>query len=56
MRYCPPYASARKTGRPKLDKRLKVHWKGRVRGREGMTTRGKWEERGGAQINEGLFW
>ena len=34
-----------------------VHWKGGVRGREGMSTRGnKREERGGAQINEGLFW
>jgi hypothetical protein len=34
-----------------------VHWKGRVRRREGMSTRGnKREERGGALINEGLFW
>jgi hypothetical protein len=23
MRYCPPYAAARKTGRPKIDKRTK---------------------------------
>ncbi len=23
MRYCPPYAAARKTGRPKIDKRMK---------------------------------
>ena len=23
MRYCPPYAAAKKTGRPKIDKRIK---------------------------------
>jgi hypothetical protein len=23
MRYCPPYAAPRKTGRPKIDKRIK---------------------------------
>ena len=37
------------------DDKLKVHWKGRVRGREEMSTRGKREERGEGQINECLF-
>ncbi len=25
MRYCPPYAAPRKTGWPKIDKRIKSH-------------------------------
>jgi hypothetical protein len=40
----------------KLTSEVKVHWKGRIRGREGMSTQGKREERGGARINECLFW
>ncbi len=62
MRYCPPYAAAKKTGRPKLDKRLKSPLEGKNKWKrgdvnKGMSTRGKREEeeRGGAQINECLF-
>jgi len=39
----------------KLTSVIKVHWKGRIRGREGMSTRGKQEERGEALINVCLF-
>jgi hypothetical protein len=73
MEYIPPYAAARKTECPKIDKRIKSLLEGGKRERElitqlnyplprrvkqvGMTTGGKvWEERGGAQINEYLFW
>jgi hypothetical protein len=41
MRYCPPYASARKTGRPKLDKRLKSPLEGKSKRKRGDDNKGK---------------
>jgi hypothetical protein len=34
MRYCPPYAAARKTGWPKIDKRIKSPLEGKKRERK----------------------
>jgi hypothetical protein len=34
MRYCPPYAAARKTGRPKIDKRIKSQLEGSKKRKE----------------------
>jgi hypothetical protein len=39
----------------KLISVIKIHWKGRIRGREGMSTSRKQEERGEAPINVCLF-
>jgi hypothetical protein len=41
MRYCPPYASARKTGRPNLDKRLKSPLEGKSKRKRGDVKKGK---------------
>ena len=41
MRYCPPYAAARKTGRPKLDKQLKSPLKGKSKRKRGDVNKGK---------------
>ena len=41
MRYCPPYAAARKTGRPKLDKRLKSPLEGKSKRKRGDVNKGK---------------
>ena len=54
MKYCPPFTGARKAGRPKNEKRIKSPLEGKSKRKRGAT-RGKREERGGAQINECLF-
>ncbi len=41
MRYCPPYAAARKAGRPKLDKRLKSPLEGKSKRKRGDVNKGK---------------
>jgi len=41
MRYCPPYAAARKTGRPKIDKRLKSPLEGKSKRKRGDANKGK---------------
>jgi hypothetical protein len=41
MRYCPPYAAARKTGRTKLDKRLKSPLEGKSKRKRGDVNKGK---------------
>jgi hypothetical protein len=41
MRYCPPYAAARKAGRPKLDKRLKSALEGKSKRKRGDANKGK---------------
>ena len=40
MRYCPPYAAARKTGRPKIDKRLKSPLEGKKKRKRAAETTG----------------
>ncbi len=73
LKYIPPYAAARKVGRPKMGKRIKSPLQGGKKRKRiddtvelpttkrstisGDDNRGKeQEERGGAQINEYLFW
>ena len=41
MRYCPPYAAARKTGRPKIDKRQKNPLEGKNKRKRGDVKEGK---------------
>jgi hypothetical protein len=41
MRYCPPYAAARKTGHPKLDKWLKSPLEGKSKRKRGDVNKGK---------------
>jgi hypothetical protein len=41
MRYCPPYAAARKTGRPKIDKRMKSPMEGKSKRKRGEVNKGK---------------
>ena len=41
MRYCPPYAAARKTGCPKIDKRLKSPLEGKSTRKRGDVNKGK---------------
>ena len=41
MRYCPPYAAARKAGCPKLDKRLKSPLKGGNKRNRGDVNKGR---------------
>ena len=41
MRYCPPYAAARKTGRPKIDKRHKSPLEGKNKRKRGDVNKGK---------------
>jgi hypothetical protein len=41
MRYCPPYAAARKTGRPKIDKRHKSPLEGKNKRKRGAVNKGK---------------
>ena len=41
MRYCTPYAAARKTGRPKIDKRLKSPLEGKSKRKRGDVNKGK---------------
>jgi hypothetical protein len=41
MRYCPPYAAARKTGCPKIDKRHKSPLEGKNKRKRGDANKGK---------------
>jgi hypothetical protein len=38
MRYCPPYAAARKAGRPQIDKRIKSPFEGKQKRKSIVST------------------